>query len=98
MTLFGKHPKTPESVSQSQDPPATSTSKTLTSNPGEPVSSLSTAISVPETANGKNEGVDMGKQLDGAFQAIGDADNDLQKYKDSKSLKVLNATGKHSLY
>ena len=36
----------------------------------------------------------MAKQLDGAFTAIGNADQDLQKYKDSKSLKAVNAAGK----
>ena len=61
--------------------------------PAEPVPSLPPVIALPETENGKSEDLDMAKQLGGAFQAIGDADQGVQKYKASKSLKVLNATG-----
>ena len=94
MTLFGKHPKTPDSTLQSQDPAATTASKAPASKPEEAAASPPAAIALPELANGKNEDLDMAKQLDGAFTAIGNADQDLQKYKDSKSLKAVNAAGK----
>lgn len=99
MTLFGKHPKTPDSTStsQPQHPAATTTSNAPTSKTEEEVGSLPAAIALPEPENGKNEDLDMATQLDGAFKAIGNADQDLQKYKDSKSLKVVNAAGKPSL-
>ena len=63
--------------------------------PAEPVPSLPPVIALPEAENGKSEDLDMAKQLGSAFQAIGDADQGVQKYKGSKSLKVLNATGTH---
>ena len=95
MTLFGKHPKSaPDSTPQSQDPAAITVSKAPASKPEEAAAALPAAIALPEPANGKNEDLDMAKQLDGAFTAIGNADQDLQKCKDSKSLKVVNAAGK----
>ena len=94
MTLFGKHPKTPDSTPQLQDPAATTASNAPASEPAQAVTSLPAAIALPEPANGENEDLDIAKQLDGAFTAIGNADQDLQKYKDSKSLKAVNAAGK----
>ncbi|KAI1783149.1 hypothetical protein LXA43DRAFT_904186 [Ganoderma leucocontextum] len=107
--LFGRRPKTPKSPSQSPDPaPSSKTptpepppqsrdlvpnAKTPTPEPEKPVSSSPPVIALPEADNGKSEDLDMAKQLDGAFQAIGDADQGVHNYKDSKSLKVLNATG-----
>ncbi|TBU55048.1 hypothetical protein BD310DRAFT_934540 [Dichomitus squalens] len=87
MPLFSRRPKTPKSRSTSQSPgPASRIPK-----PDEPPPALP-PIHFPKPLNGNTEDLDMAKQLDGAFQAIGDAGEDVQDYKGSRSLKVLNIT------
>lgn len=38
----------------------------------------------PETVNGETEDFNSRQELDGAFQAVGNVDQDIQTYKDSK--------------
>ena len=88
---------TPDPPPRSPDPPPKTISENPTPEPQERAPSVPPVIALPEAENGENEELGMAKQLDGAFQAIGDADQGLQKYKDSRTLKVLNATGKQGL-
>ncbi|KAM5533024.1 hypothetical protein V8D89_013292 [Ganoderma adspersum] len=82
MPQFGDHPSKTNSASQSATPTLWISSPAPEADP--PI------VHIPETVHGENEDFDSGEELDGAFTAVGNADQDLQKSKHSQPLKMLN--------